>query len=358
MVGVLLTGRDRTTEAVTVRVVVYHTWWSGPISCCGQVDHSAVFNETAMPTTSTQIVPYKVMSNTCYDGFSCVISMHDGVVTYATSSVTDAIGFPKEMWIGRSFIDFVHPNEKKHPGKISSAVSEISPDKQIDGIKNSTNSPSIVFCRMRQYRSLSVGFSVKEKNVIYLPFQLNISFKNINNEEEKVIYLVVQAKPIFPIYKTSNEVFANPTSFIMRHISNGSLEYLDHKSIPFLGYLPQEILNKCILQLYHPDDLEYIRQIYETIVKEGKSQRSKTYRISPSFVQIGTATGNGIEMANGTKSSDRERRPGELEIENRTKSIIHRGTKIRIKTRTESEQEETRNESGIGIESEIRIGTS
>lgn len=43
------------------------------------------------------------------DGFSCVISMHDGVVMYATSSLTTTLGFPKDMWIGRSFIDFVHP---------------------------------------------------------------------------------------------------------------------------------------------------------------------------------------------------------------------------------------------------------
>lgn len=48
----------------------------------------------------------------CKDGFSCVISMHDGVVMYATSSLTTTLGFPKDMWIGRSFIDFVHPRDR------------------------------------------------------------------------------------------------------------------------------------------------------------------------------------------------------------------------------------------------------
>lgn len=41
--------------------------------------------------------------------FSCALSMHDGVVMYTTHNLTTSLGFPKEMWIGRSFIDFVHP---------------------------------------------------------------------------------------------------------------------------------------------------------------------------------------------------------------------------------------------------------
>lgn len=46
------------------------------------------------------------------DGFCCVISMYDGVVLYTTPSLTAALGFPKDMWLGRSFIDFVHPKDR------------------------------------------------------------------------------------------------------------------------------------------------------------------------------------------------------------------------------------------------------
>lgn len=34
--------------------------------------------------------------------------MQDGIVMYTTSSITTALGFPKDMWSGRSFVDFVH----------------------------------------------------------------------------------------------------------------------------------------------------------------------------------------------------------------------------------------------------------
>lgn len=47
------------------------------------------------------------------EGFCCVISMYDGVVLYTTPSLTSALGFPKDMWLGRSFIDFVHPKDRE-----------------------------------------------------------------------------------------------------------------------------------------------------------------------------------------------------------------------------------------------------
>lgn len=39
--------------------------------------------------------------------------MYDGVVLYTTPSLTSALGFPKDMWLGRSFIDFVHPKDRE-----------------------------------------------------------------------------------------------------------------------------------------------------------------------------------------------------------------------------------------------------
>lgn len=47
------------------------------------------------------------------NGFCCVISMYDGVVLYTTPSLTSVLGFPKDMWLGRSFIDFVHPKDRE-----------------------------------------------------------------------------------------------------------------------------------------------------------------------------------------------------------------------------------------------------
>lgn len=39
--------------------------------------------------------------------------MHDGVVLYTTPSLTSVLGFPKDMWLGRSFIEFVHQKDRE-----------------------------------------------------------------------------------------------------------------------------------------------------------------------------------------------------------------------------------------------------
>jgi period circadian protein len=38
--------------------------------------------------------------------------MEDGVVVHITPTITNVLGFPRDMWIGRSFIDFVHPKDR------------------------------------------------------------------------------------------------------------------------------------------------------------------------------------------------------------------------------------------------------
>lgn len=38
--------------------------------------------------------------------------MHDGVILSTTTTLTESLGFPRDMWLGRSFIDFVHPKDR------------------------------------------------------------------------------------------------------------------------------------------------------------------------------------------------------------------------------------------------------
>merc|ERR1711916_258223 len=99
------------------------------------------------------------------------------------------------------------------------------------------------------------GFGVKERVVGFMPFLLKLTFKNISDEEGKVIYLVIQATPFFSAFKTPNEVVVKAVPFVIRHAANGHIEYVDPESVPYLGYLPQDLAEKDALMLYHPDDL-------------------------------------------------------------------------------------------------------
>ncbi|CAB3225187.1 unnamed protein product [Arctia plantaginis] len=244
----------------------------------------AVFNLSQFNLTVNTTANHVVDRSTpafCSDGFSCVISMHDGVVMYTTSSLTATLGFPKDMWIGRSFIDFIHPRDRStFASQITSglAVPKIVNGTQIEA-QSPANSISSMVCRIRRYRGLTSGFSVKDRSVSYMPFLLKLSFKDINDEERKVIYLVIQATPFFSAFKTPHEVVTNAVPFVMRHAANGNIEYMDPESVPYLGFLPQDLAETDALRLYHPEDLSYMRQVYEIIVKEGGLPRSKVYRM-------------------------------------------------------------------------------
>lgn len=62
-------------------------------------------NATQEATTEIQQQQVKIEKSIIEEqGFCCVISMHDGVVLYTTPSITASLGFPRDMWLGRSFI--------------------------------------------------------------------------------------------------------------------------------------------------------------------------------------------------------------------------------------------------------------
>lgn len=215
------------------------------------------------------------------DGFSCVISMHDGVVMYTTSSLTSSLGFPKDIWIGRSFMNFIHP---KDCNTFASHILGLISPKIVNDMKTKgfcqSNSVTTIFCRIRKYRGLSTcGFGVKDHDVTYIPFLLKFSFKNINEDEGTAIYLVVHATQCCSAYKTPCEAISKAIPFVIRHIANGNFEYLDPESVPYLGYLPQDVNDRCALHLYHPEDMSYLRETYEIILKEGSAPRSRPYRM-------------------------------------------------------------------------------
>jgi period circadian protein len=44
--------------------------------------------------------------------FCVVVSMQDDMVIFTTPTISDVVGFPKDMWLGRYFIDFVYPKHR------------------------------------------------------------------------------------------------------------------------------------------------------------------------------------------------------------------------------------------------------
>uniref|UniRef100_A0A182VQU8 Period circadian protein n=1 Tax=Anopheles minimus TaxID=112268 RepID=A0A182VQU8_9DIPT len=209
------------------------------------------------------------------DGFCCVISMHDGVVLFTTPSITHSLGFPKDMWLGRSFIDFVHPKDRAtFASQITSKV-VVPLGESKSGQKDQKNS---LYVMLRKYRGLkTAGFGVTKTTVNYEPYRLVLTFREAPAENAEVmsgrsILLIISATPVKSVYKEPNESLCErELKFNTRHTTSGVLSYVDGNSVESIGYLPQDILGRSVMELYHPDDMPILRKAYETVMVKGQT---------------------------------------------------------------------------------------
>jgi hypothetical protein len=193
------------------------------------------------------------------DEFATVVALDDGVVAYITSSIGSILGFPEDMLMGRSFIDFIHPKDRmafaSHitcgmnfpigdqmhnlQGKISiknlfSNASSNATDRSHSRDRNNhfTYYPypyypfdmytGPFYCRMRQYRGLkTVGFGVMDKTIVYFPFKLTMQLKKVE-------------KPVIPkgfdTKSTLTSLSSNATELASMRQDNSSCEGLNESA--------------------------------------------------------------------------------------------------------------------------------
>nr|BAA28712.1 period protein [Chymomyza costata] len=224
------------------------------------------------------------------DSFCSVISMHDGIVLYTTPNITDVLGYPDDMWPGRSFIDFVHDKDRAtFASKITTGIT-IAVSRASGAAKEATSN----FCVMlRRYRRLNPGeFSVTERALSYMPFRLSLIFREAPEELRSNNYamskatnmlLVICATPIKSSYKVANEMLAHKSpKFTIRHTATGIISHVDNAAVSALGYLPQDLIGRSILDFYHAEDLFTMKETYETVMRKGQTAGasfcSKPYR--------------------------------------------------------------------------------
>ncbi|XP_043260117.1 period circadian protein isoform X2 [Colletes gigas] len=218
------------------------------------------------------------------EGFCAVISMHDGLVLYTTSSICTALGYPKDAWIGRSFIDYVHPKDK---ATLADQITRGVASPQEDRPKGINGRRASLFCGLRKYiRSAVHHHSIcqhkEARSNLYLPFHLTLSFRDfrdrVTDQQHKAIFLVVTAQPVHSAYKAPEETIIS-SIFTTRHTATCHLSHVDPDVVQYFGYLPQDMVGRSLFDFYHPEDLPFIKDIYETVIKlEGVSFKSKPYR--------------------------------------------------------------------------------
>jgi period circadian protein 2 len=88
---------------------------------------------------------------------------------------------------------------------------------------------------------------------------------------------------MFPSNQANDEVFIvqrDNTKFTTRHTAAGVLSHVDGTA-SLLGFMPQDILGKKVMEFYHPEDMPILKEVYETIMVKGQTGASflgKPYR--------------------------------------------------------------------------------
>ncbi|XP_014613255.1 PREDICTED: period circadian protein isoform X2 [Polistes canadensis] len=225
-------------------------------------------------------------SSQANDGFCAVISMHDGLVLYITPSICTALGYSKDAWIGRSFINYVHSNDKT---TLADQIKNGLVSSQEDRPKGINERRASLFCGLRKnVKTENSTLNKDQENArsnLYLPFHLTLTFRDfrqrvVGQQQPRAMFLVVTAQPVHSAYKAPEETIIS-SIFTTRHTATCLLSHVDPDVVQYLGYLPQDMIGCSLFDFYHPEDLPFIKDIYETVIKlEGSSFRSKPYRFA------------------------------------------------------------------------------
>lgn len=149
------------------------------------------------------------------EGFCCVISMCDGVVLFTTPTITESLGFPRDMWLGRSFIDFVHPKDRHtFASQISSGVPFLE-GKGVGCVAKEAK--NCLYVMLRKYRGLkSFGYGIAGNDAIYEPYKLVLNFREGPDAKDEdgtsladkrkqpytsTMLLIITATPVAHFYK-------------------------------------------------------------------------------------------------------------------------------------------------------------
>ncbi|XP_057342123.1 period circadian protein isoform X2 [Microplitis mediator] len=231
------------------------------------------------------------------DGFYTVVSLNDGLILYSSSSLQTALGYPKNSWLGCSFIDFIHPNNRKlFMDKLSDGIFLLLNNRQENINEQRTN----FFCNLQcnphniqknddsdanqkslhQIQIVTDNENTSIKTSAYLPFHMSLCFKNflesMENAHSSTMALIIRSEPILSAYEAAENKI---TSFTTRHNANCRFTHLDNEVVQYFGYLPQDMMERSVFDYYHPEDMPSIKEIYKTIIRlSGAAFKSKPYR--------------------------------------------------------------------------------
>ncbi|KAM9092121.1 aryl hydrocarbon receptor nuclear translocator 2 isoform 4-T4 [Megaptera novaeangliae] len=256
------------------------------------------------------------------DGFLFVVAAETGRVIYVSDSVTPVLNQPQSEWFGSTLYEQVHPDdveklreqlctsENSMTGRILDLkTGTVKKEGQQSSMRMCMGSRRSFICRMRcgnapldhlplnRITTMRKRFRnglgpVKEGEAQYAvvhctgyikawpPAGMTIPEEDADVGQSSKYCLVAIGR----LQVTSSPVCMDmsgmsvPTEFLSRHNSDGIITFVDPRCISVIGYQPQDLLGKDILEFCHSEDQSHLRESFQQVVKLKGQVLSVMYR--------------------------------------------------------------------------------
>lgn len=245
------------------------------------------------------------------DGFLFVVSCETGRIVYVSDSLTPVLNQAQSEWLGSSLYDQLHPDDtEKLREQLSTAENNntgrmldlktgtVKKEGQQSSARMSMGARRSFICRMRcgscpveplsmnrlnflRSRNRNGLGAAKEGDPQYVvvhctgyikswpPSGMSLADDDTDNTQGSRYCLVAIGRLQVTCCPGDADInsISVPVEFISRHNCQGMFTFVDHRCMAAVGYQPQELLGKNILELAHPEDQGLLRDSFQQVVK-------------------------------------------------------------------------------------------
>ncbi|XP_037639700.1 aryl hydrocarbon receptor nuclear translocator isoform X3 [Sebastes umbrosus] len=245
------------------------------------------------------------------DGFLFVVSCETGRIVYVSDSLTPVLNQAQSEWLGSSLYDQLHPDDtEKLREQLSTAENNntgrmldlktgtVKKEGQQSSARMSMGARRSFICRMRcgscpveplsmnrlnflRNRNRNGLGTAKEGEPQYVvvhctgyikswpPSGVSLTEDESDNTQGSRYCLVAIGRLQVTCCPGDTDInsISVPVEFISRHNCQGTFTFVDHRCMAAVGYQPQELLGKNILELAHPEDQGLLRDSFQQVVK-------------------------------------------------------------------------------------------
>ncbi|KAJ8343961.1 hypothetical protein SKAU_G00312900 [Synaphobranchus kaupii] len=256
------------------------------------------------------------------DGFLFVVATETGRVIYVSDSVTPVLNQLQADWFGSTLYEQVHPDdvdklreqlstsENSMTGRILDLkTGTVKKEGQQSSMRMCMGSRRSFICRMRCGSAPLDHISLNRLSNMRKRYRNGLGPSKEGEAQYSVVHCTGYIKAWPPAGMTIPEEdkeagqtsnyclvaigrlqvtcspvsmdmngLSVPTEFLTRHSAEGIITFVDPRCINVIGYQPQDLLGKDILEFSHPEDQNHLRESFQQVIKLKGQVLSVMYR--------------------------------------------------------------------------------